>query len=131
MAYRHGLRVQELVNITLSQINLESRQLYVKRLKGSISNYHDLDEDEIKRLKRWLKERGQNKGAGSDRLFLTERGEGMQPHAVNHVLKTMGERAGFDFPVYPHMLRHACGVHLANQGVSAFTIQAYMAQTQH
>jgi hypothetical protein len=36
--------------------------------------------------------------------------------AVNHLIKRIGERAGFSFPVHCHMLRHACGYALANAG---------------
>ena len=36
------------------------------------------------------------------------------PDAVNRLIKRIGERAGFDYPVHAHMLRHGCGYPLAN-----------------
>ena len=41
-------------------------------------------------------------------------------------MKRIGERAGFAFQVHAHMLRHACGYKLANDGVDTRTIQAYL-----
>ena len=38
----------------------------------------------------------------------------------------LGEAAGFDFRVHPHMLRHACGYKLANDGVDTRSLQAYL-----
>ena len=46
-------------------------------------------------------------------VFATERGGPFTPDAVNRLIKRIGERAGFDFPVHAHMLRHACGFALA------------------
>jgi site-specific recombinase XerD len=43
--------------------------------------------------------------------------------AVTRLVKHIGERAGFGFPVHVHMLRHACGYKLANAGHDARRIQ--------
>jgi site-specific recombinase XerD len=126
LAWRHGLRCEELTGLKLPQVNLDARELHVIRVKGSISNHHPLSEDEVRLLKRWLKVRSESKGAASDCLFLNERGEGMQPHAFNHLLNTIGTRAGFAFKLYPHILRHSCGFHLAGRGADAFKIAAYL-----
>jgi type 1 fimbriae regulatory protein FimB len=126
LAWRHGLRVSELVGITLNQVNLESRELYLIRVKGSVSNHHPLSEEEVQLLKRWLAVRKTSKGSASASLFLNERGEGMQPHAFNHLLKTLGTKAGFTCALYPHILRHSCGYHLAGKGHDAFRIAAYL-----
>ena len=126
LAWRHGLRVSELVGMCLAQVNIPAREVYVRRVKGSESNHHPLLEDEIKLLNRWLALRTTLKGAGSARLFLNERGEGMHPHAFNHLLAVIGKRAGFTCAIYPHLLRHSCGYHLAGKGLNAFTIAAYL-----
>ena len=42
------------------------------------------------------------------------------------MLKRAGEAAGFDMKIHHHMLRHACGFKLANDGVDTRTIQAYL-----
>ena len=42
------------------------------------------------------------------------------------MVERAGEVAGFDMKIHPHMLRHACGFKLANEGVDTRTIQAYL-----
>src|SRR6516225_2097345 len=46
--------------------------------------------------------------------------------AINRLIKRIGERAGFDFIVHAHMLRHACGYALANRGHDTRALQAYL-----
>ena len=42
------------------------------------------------------------------------------------MVQRAGEAAKLDFPVHPHMLRHATGFKLANDGIDARTLQAYL-----
>ena len=42
------------------------------------------------------------------------------------MLARIGERNEFPFPVHPHMLRHACGYKLANDGHDTRSLQAYL-----
>jgi len=126
LAYHHGLRVSELTDMPWMAVNVQARELYVKRLKGSASNTHPLLEDDVKALNRWLKVRDKMPGASSARLFLTERGEGFTRFGFNYLMKAIGERAGFTFAVYPHLLRHSCAQHLADRGDNAFTISSYL-----
>jgi type 1 fimbriae regulatory protein FimB len=126
LAWRHGLRCEELIGIQLAQVNLDARELYVIRVKGSVSTHHPLGDEELRCLKRWLRVRKTMAGADSTWLFLGERGTGLQRFAFNRLLQTMGQRAGFAFPLYPHILRHSCGFHLAGQGLDAFRIAAYL-----
>jgi hypothetical protein len=48
------------------------------------------------------------------------------PDAVNRLIKRIGERAGFDFLVHAHMLRHGCGYALANAGHDTRAIQDWL-----
>jgi type 1 fimbriae regulatory protein FimE len=59
-------------------------------------------------------------------IFATERGGPFTPDAVNRLVKRIGERAGFAFPVHVHMLRHACGYALANAGHDTRRIQDWL-----
>jgi type 1 fimbriae regulatory protein FimB len=45
---------------------------------------------------------------------------------VNKLVTRAGHQAEMEFPVHPHMLRHACGYYLANKGVDTRTIQDYL-----
>jgi site-specific recombinase XerD len=59
-------------------------------------------------------------------VFTSERGMPFTPDALNRQIKHIGERAKLSFPVHIHMLRHACGYKLANDGHDTRSLQAYL-----
>jgi len=59
-------------------------------------------------------------------VFVTERKGPLTTSTVRKVVARAGEEAGIGFPVHPHMLRHACGYKLANDGQDTRAIQLYM-----
>ena len=50
----------------------------------------------------------------------------MSPVGFRRMLERLGKAAKMDFGVHPHMLRHACGFKLANQGVDTRSLQLYL-----
>jgi site-specific recombinase XerD len=54
------------------------------------------------------------------------RGGPFTTDAANRLIKRIGERAGFGFPVHCHMLRHGCGYALANAGHDTRAIQDWL-----
>jgi len=63
---------------------------------------------------------------GSPYVFTTERHGSLTESAVRKIVARAGEAAGIEFPVHPHMLRHACGFKLANEGHDTRAIQHYL-----
>ena len=59
-------------------------------------------------------------------IFVTERGGPLTRSTVNKLIERAGRNAEIEFPVHPHMLRHACGYYLANKGIDTRTIQDYL-----
>ena len=59
-------------------------------------------------------------------VFTSERGAPFTTAGFRKMIARLGVAAGFGFPVHPHMLRHACGFKLANDGVDTRTLQAYL-----
>ena len=51
MAFRHGLRVSELVDMRLKDMDLETSRLYVRRKKGSLSTHQPIEGDELRALR--------------------------------------------------------------------------------
>lgn len=123
MAYRHGLRVSELVNIRLEEIDLDGARLFVCRKKGSLSTHQPIEGDELRAIRSWLRERSALVDAHATWLFLSERKGQMTRQAVNYIFAEIGKKAGLSFQVYPHMLRHSCGFALANKGLDTRLIQ--------
>jgi type 1 fimbriae regulatory protein FimB len=54
LMFRHGLRVSEACGLRLSQVDTESRVLYVQRLKDRLSTTHPIRGDELRAIKAWL-----------------------------------------------------------------------------
>jgi type 1 fimbriae regulatory protein FimB len=125
MTYRHGLRVSELVDLRLRDIDLDSARLYVRRKKGSLSTHQPIEGDELRALRAWLRERDQRADARSSYLFLSERGP-MTRQAVNCLVDESGKRARLRCHVHPHMLRHSTGYYLANRNYDTRLVQDYL-----
>jgi type 1 fimbriae regulatory protein FimB len=125
MAYRHALRVSELVDLRLEDVDLKNGRLHVRRKKGGLSMHQPMQGDELRALRAWLRARGQRADAGSTYLFLSERGP-MTRQALNYLVAETGKRAGLPFHVHPHMLRHSTGYHLAGRNYDTKLVQEYM-----
>lgn len=122
MAFRHGLRASEICDLEWSQVEFgRSAALHVRRVKNGKPSVHPLRGDEIRAL-RELRRQFPDSGF----VFATERNGPFTPDAVNRLIKRIGERAGFDFSVHVHMLRHACGYALANAGHDTRAIQDWL-----
>ena len=125
LAFRHGLRASELINLRMPDLDLDTGRLFVRRVKGSLSTSQPLEGDEIRALRAWLRERTNAPCCNSPLVFLSERGP-MTRQAFNYICAEVGKRAGLGIEVHPHMLRHACGFALANAGHDTRAVQAYL-----
>lgn len=121
IAYRHGLRVSELIGLKWDQVEFKAARLHVNRIKSGTPATHPMEGDELRALRRLKREY-----PDSHFIFPTERGGPLCRSAVNKIIKRAGEKAKISFPITPHQLRHACGYYLANKGFPTRTIQAYL-----
>lgn len=126
MCFIHGLRVSELRGLQLQDIELATNRIHVSRLKNGFSVQHPLQPRERKALIQWLSERSQYLGSDSHWLFLSRHGGQISRQQLYRLMKKYGEVAGISVKVHPHMLRHACGYALADQGVDTRLIQDYL-----
>lgn len=121
LAYRHGLRVSELVHLRREQVDLAAGLLHVSRLKGGTPSTHPLRGVEIRALRRVFREY-----PDSNFVFTSERGAPLTDSGFRKIVARAGELAGLAFPAHPHMLRHAAGFYLAAKGTDTRAIQAYL-----
>jgi type 1 fimbriae regulatory protein FimB len=125
LMFRHGLRVSEACGLKLDQVDSESRVLHVARLKRGLSTTQPLRADELRAISAWLKERARMKLAGKS-FFVSEQHRPLHRSTVNLLLKTYSVVASLSLIAHPHMLRHACGFALADQGADTRLIQDFL-----
>ena len=122
LAYRHGLRPVELVTLRWDAIDFAHGQIHVSRAKNGAPSVHPLSGLELRALRRLKREQEPL----SSFLFTSERGSPFTTAGWRKMVARLGEAAKLGFKTHPHMLRHACGFQLANQGTDTRTLQAYL-----
>ena len=119
--FRHGLRVSEAIALRWDQADLKTGLLAVTRAKGGLPSTHPLRGPELRAL-RTLRRNSPD----SPYLFVSERGGPMTDSNVRKLVAKIGVEAKLPFRIHPHMLRHACGFKLANDGHDTRSLQQYL-----
>jgi integrase len=122
VAYRHGLRVSELVDLRWDQVDFRTAALHVRRVKQGTPSTHPTLGDELRALRRPQREQAPK----SAFVFTSERGVPFGTAGFARMVDRAGTEAKLGFKAHPHMLRHACGYALANRGHDTRALQAYL-----
>lgn len=123
MCFYHGLRISELLGLTVQDIDLASGTIFIRRLKNGLNTVHPLQPDERHFLKQWMSRRPLSK---ENWLFPNAKGKRLTRQYMYKQLRRYGMLAELSVRVHPHMLRHACGYELAEQGMDTRLIQDYL-----
>lgn len=126
LCFIHGLRVSEICQLRISDINLEDGVIHIRRLKNGLGTTQPLLPKEMILLEKWLNVRGSWSGGGRSELFLSQKRGPISRQQVYTLLRKYGHVAGITVPLHPHMLRHSCGYALANNGADTRLIQDYL-----
>jgi type 1 fimbriae regulatory protein FimB/type 1 fimbriae regulatory protein FimE len=121
LAYRHGLRAAEVVDLRWDQVDFKNANLHVRRVKNSIASTHPLTGNEMRELRRHRRV-----SSPSPFIFVSERGAPLSASGFSRMVERAGVEAKLGIKVHAHMLRHATGFKLANDGHDTRSIQAYM-----
>lgn len=124
LLYATGLRVSELVGLTMTQINI--RQGVVRVVgKGAKERLVPIGEEALDWLACYLRQaRPELLGMkASEVLFPSQRGRGMTRQTFWYRLKHWATVAGVEKPLSPHTLRHAFATHLLNHGADLRVVQ--------
>ena len=122
VAYRHGLRASELVDLRWDQVDFGTATLHVRRVKQGTPSTQPIVGDELRALRRLAREQDPK----SPFVLISERGAPFTTAGFARMVERVGAAAGFGFKAHPHMLRHACGYALANRGHDTRALQAYL-----
>ena len=124
LLYATGLRVSELVGLTMPQLSLAEGLVRVLG-KGGKERIVPLGEEARNWIERYLKHaRGAILGSRvADALFVTQRAHSMSRQMFWILIKRYAARAAIDAPLSPHGLRHAFATHLLNHGADLRVVQ--------
>ncbi|MCG6918474.1 MAG: site-specific tyrosine recombinase XerD [Deltaproteobacteria bacterium] len=122
--YGTGLRVSELVTLTLGRVNLEVGFLVVMG-KGSKERIVPAGEAATESLRSYLRAARPRllKGRMTEILFVTNRGTAMTRQGFWKLLKKYGREAGLKKKLTPHILRHSFATHLLERGADLRSVQ--------
>ena len=120
VAYRHRLRASEVCDLQWHQVELDHGRMHVRGAKNGTPSVHPIRGDEILALRKLRSE-----SPTEAYVFVTERGGPMSTIGFHHLIQRLG-KAQYAFRLHPHMLRHACGYKLANDGHDTRALQHYL-----
>lgn len=123
LLYATGVRVSELTNIKIKDIDLSSKSILIlgKGNKERIVTYGDYCEEILKRYLNdgYLLLNTQN----SDYLFLNKNGGKLTERGVRYILDQIIKQTSLNKNISPHMIRHSFATHLLNEGCDLTTVQ--------
>ena len=121
IAFRHGLRASEAVDLRWDQVDFTRAVLHVRRVKGGTPSVHPLSGPEMRVLRRLQRE-----SEASPFVFLSERRTPFTTAGFARMIERAAKAANLGLKAHPHMLRHAAGFALANAGHDTRAVQAYL-----
>lgn len=130
LLYFSGIRVAELVNIDVQDINVKTRALRIKKGKGGKERIVPFSRDCSKTVGEYLSDlrpvllsRNTNPRKITAALFLNADGEKLTTRGVEYILDRIQEITGKDIGLHPHALRHSFATHLLENGADIREIQ--------
>ncbi|MEK7286530.1 MAG: site-specific tyrosine recombinase XerD [Nitrospirota bacterium] len=124
LLYATGLRVSELISLSISSVNLEAGFL-VASGKGAKDRVVPIGEIAISKIKNYMAN-ARPKLSGKvycETLFISQQGKGMSRQSFWKRLKNYGYAAGITRSLTPHMLRHSFATHLLSGGADLRSVQ--------
>ena len=99
IAFRHGLRASELVDLRWDQVDPEHALLHVRKLKNGSPATHPMTGKELRALRRLQREQRTK----SPFVFTSERGTPFTKRGFQAMVECAGKAAGFDMKIHPHI----------------------------
>jgi site-specific recombinase XerD len=118
LLYSTGLRVSELVNLKVEDINFTDKSGWVRKGKGSKDRLFVLSENLAKELREYLKDKNQK--------YIFSKDEPLTTRNIQKIIKGTKTRAGIAKKATPHTLRHSFATHLLEQGTDIRMIQTLL-----
>lgn len=120
--YASGMRVSELVELTLARANL-NRGLVRVIGKGGRERLIPLGEPALRAIDAWLKHARPGLKPGADRMFVSRRGLPLSRQAVWQRIRLHARACGIVGDIHPHRLRHSFATHMLDHGADLRAVQ--------
>jgi site-specific recombinase XerD len=121
-----GIRLSELANIRVDDLDVEHRILTVRQGKGKKDRQIPLVDDAVKALRNYLRYRNTELIVDTEILFLAKNGTSLNVSTVKYTVAKYVKKAGIRKKVSVHTLRHTFGAHKADKHMSLATLQELM-----
>jgi integrase/recombinase XerD len=130
LLYATGVRVTELVSFKMGDVNLAEKTVRVKSEDGGRERSVPMSEKAAECLQTYI-ERGRPhfvKSTGNQAaVFLNQRGQQLTRQGMWLIIKEYAARAGLDYEVTPHMLRHSFAAHMLQDNKATLSeVQRYL-----
>ena len=129
LLYGSGLRISEALGLNMDDVQLSSRVLRVMG-KGSRERLAPLSDTSCESLKKWLDERPLMALPDEPALFVGSRGARLNRREAARIVERLCRRAGLDFTVSPHSLRHSFATHLLTAGADLRSVQELLGHSR-
>jgi len=128
LLYSCGLRVSELCDLKINDIDFYGKSIIVKSGKGSKDRYLVLHDGLIEELRNYISGARNRLLSGSKEednrhLLINYKGTTLTPRGVRKILNSIMDKTGETYKVTPHMLRHSCATVLLNGGMDLRSVQ--------
>jgi integrase/recombinase XerC len=121
-----GIRLSELANLRVDDVDVEHRLLTVRQGKGKKDRQIPLVDDAVKALRNYMRYRNTQFIVDDEILFLAKNGTSLNVSTVKYTVAKYVKRAGIRKKVGVHTLRHTFGAHKADKNMSLATLQELM-----
>jgi integrase/recombinase XerD len=121
-----GIRLSELANLRVDEVDVEHRMLTVRQGKGKKDRQIPLVDDAVKALRNYLRYRNTQLIVDDEILFLAKNGTSLNVSTVKYTVAKYVKKAGIRKKTSVHTLRHTFGAHKADKSMSLATLQELM-----
>jgi integrase/recombinase XerC len=121
-----GIRLSELVNLRVDDIDFEHRTLTVRQGKGKKDRHIPLVDEAVKALRNYVRYRNTELIFDDDIFFLAKNGTSLNVSSVKYLVAKYVKKAGIRKKVSVHTLRHTFGAHKADKQMGIATLQELM-----
>jgi integrase/recombinase XerD len=130
-AVAHGARAQEIANLRISDINFNTEQIHIARLKGSLDSTQNFLKitgnglfNEAAVLKAWLALREPD---ADNFVFNSQKSTQLNRVTVFKLFRAIARKAGLGETLqHPHVLKHTAAMLMVQQGANAFLIRQHL-----